>query len=87
MACCGNQRKEWSPNGPAGSMPAGNRPGTPPAAPGYTGVYFEYTGTSALTVRGPFSGRIYRFDGPGKRILVDRRDGRAFRSIPHLRMI
>ena len=48
------------------------------------GVIYVYVGSTALTVTGPISGLIYRFDGPGARLIVDPRDCNAMRSVPHL---
>jgi hypothetical protein len=48
------------------------------------GVTFVYGGNTALTVTGPVSGLIYRFDRPGARLIVDPRDCNAMRSVPHL---
>jgi hypothetical protein len=48
------------------------------------GVIFVYEGSTALTVTGPISGLIYRFDGRGARLIIDPRDCNAMRSVPHL---
>lgn len=56
-------------------------------APGVsaTSTIFEYVGTSSLTVVGPASGRCYRFDGPGARLVVDPRDRDTLAHIRSLR--
>ena len=48
-------------------------------------VEFEYTGQTAMTVRGPFSGMRYRFHHPGARLQVDERDADSLAAIPGLR--
>ncbi len=48
-------------------------------------VEFEYTGTTALTVIGPYTGRRYRFNRPGARLTVDGRDAFALVHVPVLR--
>jgi len=50
-------------------------------------VQFEYVGRSSLMAIGPVTGRRYRFDGPGARVAVDRRDRRSLLSVPHLRQM
>jgi hypothetical protein len=47
-------------------------------------VEFEYTGQTAMTVRGPFSGLRYRFHQPGARVQVDERDANSLAAIPGL---
>lgn len=48
---------------------------------------FEYVGTTALTVIGPASGRRYRFERPGARVIVDPRDRAALEAVPQLRAL
>lgn len=50
-------------------------------------VMFEYTGQTALTVTGPYSGMRYRFNAPGSRLRVDFRDVPALSSIRVLRAL
>ena len=50
-------------------------------------VEFEYTGQTAMTVRGPFSGLRYRFPHPGARLRIDARDANSFAAVPGLRMV
>jgi hypothetical protein len=47
-------------------------------------AYFEYTGKTAMTVRGPVSGATYRFVSPGSRLAVDLRDSRHLAAVPNL---
>jgi hypothetical protein len=46
---------------------------------------FEYLGPTALTVRGPISGRTYRFAKRGVLVSVDERDVRFLLAVPNLR--
>jgi hypothetical protein len=48
-------------------------------------ITFEYTGQTALTVVGPVSGRRYRFEQPGSRLVVDPRDRPGLTMNPKLR--
>ena len=57
---------------------------TPPRFPGAT---FEYVGNTGLTVRGPVTGRQYRFDRPGARVEVDPRDRASVAAVPVLRQV
>lgn len=81
MSCCGNGRRQW---GPAATI----RP-TPAESPiaRRLSVAFEYTGQATLNVVGPVSGRRYRFEGPGDRIVVDPRDRPGLARVPRLREV
>ncbi len=46
---------------------------------------FEYTGTSAMTVVSPLTGRKYRFAQPGARLRVDAMDRPWIAFVPHLK--
>lgn len=59
-----------------------------PAAPGtgiWSDVWFEYTGRSALTVKGFITGRIYRFPERGAVLQVDYRDAAKMLLVPSLK--
>jgi hypothetical protein len=60
------------------------RGGRPAAA---LAVRFEYVGPTGLTAIGPITGRRYRFDRHGSRVLVDPRDAASIAALPHLRRI
>ena len=47
-------------------------------------AYFEYTGKTAMTAKGPLSGRTYRFPAPGSRVEADLRDSRHLAAVPNL---
>jgi hypothetical protein len=48
-------------------------------------VLFEYVGRTGLTATGTFTGRRYRFDGPGAQVEVDARDAPSLTGVPNLR--
>jgi hypothetical protein len=86
MSCCGGKRRQF----PAAPRPAHTGTIPVPAArqttPAITEVItFEYTGRTGLTVRGPLTGRAYRFAYPGAQVSVDKRDASALTAVPHLK--
>jgi hypothetical protein len=52
-----------------------------------TAPIFEYTGGTALTVKGPATGREYRFPHAGARVQVEPRDLASVAQVPKLRRI
>jgi hypothetical protein len=48
-------------------------------------VPFTYTGRTALAVVGSVTGRLYRFEGTGATLAVDRRDAAGLAAVPALR--
>lgn len=88
MGCCGNQRRSF----PA-MAPVQRGAGRPQAAVFYREskrsayAYFQYLGTTGLTVHGPVSGKRYRFDGPGAITAVDPGDRRSVAAVPNLRQV
>jgi hypothetical protein len=87
MACCGKGREQLRGTSP---QPQAFSPGSsampPPPARRFVAC-FEYVGRTALTVLGPVTGKRYRFDGPGARVVVDLRDRPSLAAVPHLREI
>lgn len=81
MSCCGSRRASYRP-GPISSTPSGNATYRPAAI-----AIFEYTGHAQLTVRGPVTGVMYRFDHHGQRAQVHGADVASLRAIPHLRAL
>lgn len=86
MSCCGGKRRQF----PAATRPTPTRtsptPATRQTAPPITEeVIFEYTGQTGLTVRGPLTGRTYRFAYPGAQVSVDKREAGALTAVPQLR--
>ena len=48
---------------------------------------FEYVGRKKLYVIGGVTRRLYRFEGPGARVIVDEHDAYAMAAIPGLRQV
>jgi hypothetical protein len=74
MSCCGKGRSQLN----ATSNLMAGRP---------TAVVFEYIGRTRVSVIGPATRTSYRFDHPGARVLVDRRDRASLSAIPLLRQV
>ena len=83
--CCGQKRQEQTIQF--------NQPGTAytttPVNPVHRNPYvmMEYTGHRGLTVKGPVSGMIYRWNVTGDRIPVDDRDASAMNGVPNLKKV
>lgn len=58
-----------------------------PSAARQLAVSFEYTGQTGLTVIGGATGRRYRFDRPGARVVVGLRDRLSLATVPTLRQV
>ena len=52
-----------------------------------TEIVFEFVGHGATSVRGPVSGRVYRFSAPGERVRIDLRDRPGLAAMPALRWV
>lgn len=72
----------------AGTAPAA-RPaaGFAPAPGPLLRIVYEYVGRGAMTITSPATGRRYRFDHPGARQEVDRRDQPLFAQQVSLRHV
>lgn len=86
--CCGSQRSAAR----AAALAASPRPRSPaappgPAAPFVGPMVFEHLGAGPAEIRGPASGRTYRFAGRGDRLAVDPRDRPGLAAMPGLRRI
>ncbi len=79
--CCGKARMQMKTNRTVAN-PARQTP--PPAS---ARVPFEYAGHTGMTVVGPVSGAVYRFDQPGARVEVDARDRALLASIRQLKQV
>ena len=72
MSCCGKQREEfYRTNEIHRAHNLAISTTTQPRVTHQFVVCFEYVGKTGLTVRGPVSGKRYRFDSPGARVIVD----------------
>ena len=79
MSCCGSQRRQMRINAPRAPV---REPGRRLPAP-----YFQYFGPTGLMVRGPVTGRVYRFAIRGAALAVDPRDRRGLANVPNLREV
>jgi hypothetical protein len=50
-------------------------------------AYFQYLGKRGLTVMGPKTRKVYRFDSPGAVVAVDPKDRRALSAVSALRQV
>ncbi len=86
--CCGKSRAQFQTRIPSPPPPRlATQTAGPPPFMRYPGTTFEYVGLTGLTVAGPVTGRVYRFDRPGARVEVDPRDRPSIAAIPVLRQI
>jgi hypothetical protein len=81
MSCCGSRRATFRP-APV-SATRGGSSSYRPSAP----TEFEYTGHSQLSVTGPMTGVVYRFQAHGQRVQVHGADAASLRSIPALKAL
>ena len=90
--CCGSQRAAARAAAIAAAPRHSSRSATPAptplAAPARAATtVFEYTGDDPMEIRGPGSGRSYRFASAGHRIAVDPRDWPALAAMAVLRRV
>jgi hypothetical protein len=52
-----------------------------------TPTYFQYVSKKSLTVIGRETHRLYRFDGPGAVVAIEKRDKRSLEAVPTLRLV
>lgn len=83
MSCCGKLRAALRSPGPLNNVSA---------APSYRAVAqsdinFEYSGQNPITVTGPLTGAVYRFQGRGARLRVHGADAPSLLSVPGLRPV
>ena len=84
MACCGHQTVPLPPYGdPLSVGVAHGHPGRP--SPSGREIEFEYVGSTAITVFGPYTGRQYRFPHPGARLGIEISDAASLAAVPNLR--
>ncbi len=87
--CCGKSRVQY--RGTMTSLPPPRHAppvaGPQPPMARTPSMTFEYVGQTGLTVRGPVTGRQYRFDRAGSRVGVDPRDRPSIAAIPVLREV
>jgi hypothetical protein len=83
MSCCGKKRANLAVQSILRPEPLVRRAVS--GAQQGNGSVVEYIGPTSLIVRGPASGRIYRFPSPGTRMVVDEKDATFLLAIPHLK--
>lgn len=85
MCNCGNKRENFA---SAESFQLSSRVNfANPGTKMWPDVSFEYTGKSALSVRGTISGKNYRFSKPGDVQLIDYRDASSMTGVPVLKRL
>ncbi len=84
MCNCGKKRDEYDAS--QSSTPRYNEAdaGKPMS---WDDIHFEYTGLTALSVKGSVSGRHYRFTRPGDTQPIDYRDASGMMGVPVLRKV
>lgn len=88
MPCCGSQRTQFQATGPPSRPPnvVTNSPAVTAPVRHFV-VCFEYIGQTGLTAIGGATGRRYRFDQPGARVIVDPHDRPSLATVPNLRQV
>jgi len=83
--CCGRNRSMLPSMARVGQpLRTAHHGGPQPTNRPKTVTYFQYKGKTALTVVGPVSRTVYRFDAPGRRVVVDLRDRPSLARMPQL---
>ena len=90
MSCCGKNRAHASTerqiSSPLSTSPTSSANVQQRRAPGLA-LHFQYVGATGLTVRGPITGRSYRFSRNGETVAVDERDAPSLRAVPNLQPV
>ena len=84
MCNCGKKRSDY---GAGHSVNANATNQDYPPQDAIEEVYFEYTGKTALSVKGGISGKSYRFSFSGDIQVVDLRDASGVAGIPVLKKV
>ncbi|MBC7886494.1 MAG: hypothetical protein H7Z13_01295 [Ferruginibacter sp.] len=85
MCNCGNKRQQFIAE--KTFLQGNHQQADPPKNKMWPDVYFEYTGSSALSVIGSITGSHYRFTQPGIVQTVDYRDSPGMMAIPVLQKV
>jgi hypothetical protein len=87
MPCCGKavpQIQRTTANRNTSSARNSALPAQPTAI---KSAYFRYVGKTGLTVTGPVSATLYRFQANGASLAVDPRDAASLSRVPNLRLV
>jgi hypothetical protein len=84
MGCCGKKRESLSAP-PRRTVEFRQAVTPPPVMSALRTMTLEYVGPTGLTIRGPASGKTYRFPTNGTQLAVDARDAQFLLAIPSLR--
>ncbi len=87
MGCCGNRRTQLYETRPTRPVGSPSSVATAEMRERQFVVCFEYCGQTGLTVIGGATGRRYRFEQPGSRVVVDPRDRPSLATVPNLRQV
>jgi hypothetical protein len=88
MSCCGQQRQRFSVGTASADQTRRRQADAKPMGPRPSAyAYFQYTGSTGLTVRAPNTRSSYRFQGAGAIVAVDPKDRRALAAVRHLRQV
>ncbi len=94
MSCCGKRRQQFysEQSGPIRSyfyIAPGNQDGPKgqPLSGKQTVICLEYTGNTVLNVIGTVSGKRYRFEGHGSKVIIDPRDRTSLILVPNLKQV
>ncbi len=79
MSCCGNKREEFL------QLNSSANKNTYIPTKIFDDVWFEYTGETALTIKGNISRNVYRFSSKGDTQLIDYRDASSMMAINMLK--
>ena len=82
MPCCGSRRMQATQSAVPRPLPDWSM-----KTVRYSHAFFQYLGTTGLTVVGAGTGTRYRFDSPGAVVPVDFRDQLSLQAVPHLRRV
>lgn len=88
--CCGKNRAAARAAAVAGGVAGRGQAAAavaPAPASATSEIMFEYVGTGSVAIRGPVSGRVYRFAAPGDRVRVDARDRPGLSSMAAVRWV
>lgn len=85
--CCGQNRAAARAAAQAAGAARANSAPAPVSGAESSVIVFESVQDGARVVRGPVSGRLYRFAGAGDRVRVDARDRPGLTTVPGLRWV